>query len=247
MSKAQPLFNARVLRNVLRGSASAAWRVPAGAVAALDHWIDQLDRGVLNRLSESSAEQTFNSEIFGTALGYLQVGQAVEATMVPKRSSGRDTPDFVLGHFDLTAGIEEWGAVGEIKNMTDLNQPQMGRPSRETPVEQGFRYATKKPGVEWVLVTNLRELRLYKNGSIGAYHSWALVTLRDRERLFEFYVLLRPEGLLGRGREPMADRVFRESISAGRDLTEGFYGLYKAVQQKLIDCLQGQPASAGMP
>lgn len=247
MSKAQPLFNARVLRNVLRGERERGLEVPAAAVAALDHWIDQLGRGVLNRLSESSAEQTFNSEIFGTVLGYLQVGQAVEATMVPKRSSGRDTPDFVLGHFDLTAGIEEWGAVGEIKNTkTDLDQPQMGRPSRETPVEQGFRYATKKPGVEWVLVTNLRELRLYKNGYIGAYHSWALDTLRDRERLFEFYVLLRPEGLLGRGREPMADRVFRESISAGRDLTEGFYGLYKAVQQKLIDCLQGQPASAGM-
>jgi hypothetical protein len=201
----------------------------------------------MERLSESSAEQTFNSEIFGTALGYLQVGQAVEATLLPKRSSGRDTPDFVLGRFDLTADVEEWVAVGEIKNArTDLDQPQVGRPSRETPVEQGFRYATTKPGVEWVLVTNLREVRLYKNGYTGAYHAWALHTLRDRERLFEFYVLLRPEGLLGRGREPVAGRAFRESISAGRDLTEGFYGLYKVVQQKLIACLQGQPASARM-
>ncbi|MER9278412.1 N-6 DNA methylase [Mesorhizobium sp. M0522] len=247
MSKAQPLFNARVLRNVLRGERKRGLEVPASAVAAMGHWIDQLDRGVLNRLSESSAEQTFNSEIFGTVLGYLQAGKAVEATMVPKRSSGRDTPDFVLGRFDLTAGIEEWGAVGEIKNAkTDLDQPQMGRPSRETPVEQGFRYATKKPGVEWVLVTNLREIRLYKNGYTGAYHSWALESLRDLEQLFEFYVLLRPEGLLARGREPVADHAFRESISAGRDLTEGFYGLYKAVQQKLIDCLRGQSASAGM-
>jgi hypothetical protein len=247
MSKAQPLFNARVLRNVLRGERERRVEVPAAAVAAVDHWIDQLDRGLLYRLSESSAEQTFNSEIFGTALGYLQVGQAVEATLVPKRSSGRDTPDFVLGHFDLTAGIEEWVAVGEIKNAkTDLDQPQVGRSNRETPVEQGFRYATKKPGVQWVLVTNLRDVRLYKNGYTGAYHAWPIDTLRDRERLFEFYVLLRPEGLLGRGREPVADRAFRESISAGRDLTEGFYGLYKAVQRDLIACLQGQPASVGM-
>lgn len=244
---AQPLFNARVLRNILRGERERGVNVPTAAVAALSHWVDQLDRGVLNRLSESSAEQTFNSEIFGTALGYLQVGQAVEATLVPKRSSGRDTPDFVLGRFDLTAGVEEWVAVGEIKNArTDLDQPQIGRPSRETPVEQGFRYATKKPGVEWVLVTNLREVRLYKNGYTGAYHSWALDSLHDPERIFEFYVLLRPEGLLGGGREPVTDRAFRESISAGRDLTEGFYGLYKAVQQELIACLQGQPASAGM-
>jgi hypothetical protein len=247
MSKPQPLFNARVLRNVLRGERERGVEVPAAAEAAIVHWIDQLDRGVLHRLSESSAEQTFNSEIFGTALGYLQVGQAVQATLVPKRASGRETPDFVLGHFDLTAGVEEWVAVGEIKNAkTDLDQPQVSRTNRETPVEQGFRYATKKPGVQWVLVTNLREVRLYKNGYTGAYHAWALDTLRNRERLFEFYILLRPEGLLGRGREPVADRAFQESISAGRDLTEGFYGLYKAVQQDLIACLQGQPVSAGM-
>jgi hypothetical protein len=247
MSKAQPLFNARVLRNILRGERDRGVEIRTAAVAAMDHWIDQLDRGVLNRLSESSAEQTFNSEIFGTALGYLQVGQAVEATLVPKRSSGRDTPDFVLGRFGLSAGVEEWVAVGEIKNaQTDLDQPQIGRPSRETPVEQGFRYATTKPGVGWVLVTNLREVRLYKNGYTGAYQAWALDTLRDRELLFEFYVLLRPEGLLGGGREPLADRAFRESISTGRDLTEGFYGLYKAVQQKIIACLQGQRASARM-
>ena len=151
MSKAQPLFNARVLRGVLRGERERGVQVPTTAIAAVNHWIDQLDRGVLNRLSESSAEQTFNNEIFGTLLGYVQVGQAVVATLVPKRSSGRNTPDFVLGRFDLTAGMEEWIAVGEIKDAkTDLDQPQVSRPNRETPVEQGFRYGTKKAGVEWV-------------------------------------------------------------------------------------------------
>ncbi|WP_313573736.1 Eco57I restriction-modification methylase domain-containing protein [Brevundimonas sp.] len=247
MSKTQPLFNARVLRGILRGERERGVQVPATAVTAINHWIDQLERGVLNRLSESSAEQTFNNEIFGTVLGYVQVGQAVEATLVPKRSSGRDTPDFVLGRFDLTAGVEEWIAVGEIKNAkTDLEQPQVSRPSRETPIEQGFRYGTKKAGVEWVLVTNLREVRLYKNGYTGAHHAWSLEGLRDGEQLFEFYVLLRPEGLLGLGREPVAERAFRESISAGRDLTEGFYGLYKEVQQALISNLAGQVASTGM-
>jgi hypothetical protein len=247
MANAQTLFNARVLRNVLRGERDRGVEPPAAAIAAMDHWIDQLQRGVLNRLTESSAEQTFNSEIFGTVLGYEQIGRVVEASLMPKRSSGRDTPDFVLGRFDLTAGVEEWAAVGEIKDAkTDLDQPQVGRANRETPVEQGFRYATKKPGVAWVLVTDLREVRLYKNGYTGAYHSWTLEELRNRERLFEFYVLLRPEGLLDRGREPLAARAFRESISAGRDLTEGFYGLYKAVQQALIASLAAQPASKGM-
>ena len=247
MSKAQPLFNARVLRNVLRGERERGLVVPMAALAAVDHWIGQLERGLLNRLTESSAEQTFNNEIFGTVLGYDQIGRVVEASLMPKRSTGRDTPDFVLGRFDLTAGVEEWIAVGEIKDAkTDLDQPQVGRANRETPVEQGFRYATKKAGVEWIIITNLREVRLYKNGYTGACHVWALEELRNRDRLFEFYVLLRPEGLLARGREPIAARAFRESISAGRDLTEGFYGLYKAVQQELIQCLNAQSASSGM-
>src|SRR5258707_1319953 len=128
MSKREQLFNARVLRNVLRGQRELGVEPPATAVVAMDHWIAQLQRGVLNRLTESSAEQTFNSEIFGTVLGYEQIGRSVEASLMPKRSSGRDTPDFVLGRFDLTAGVEEWAAVGEIKGAkTDLDQPQVAR------------------------------------------------------------------------------------------------------------------------
>jgi hypothetical protein len=151
----------------------------------------------------------------------------------------------VLGRFDLTAGVEEWAAVGEIKNAkTDLDQPQVGRANSETPVEQGFRYATKgKPGVESIIVTNLREVRLYKNGYAGAYHYWNLEQFEDRERLFDFYALLRPEGFLDKGRLSVARRAFQSSISAGRDLTEGFYALYKAVQQKLMAVLATQSAS----
>jgi hypothetical protein len=247
MSKREPLFSSKVLRNILREERDSGVTPPQTTVAVVDHWIGQLRRGVLNKLTESSAEQTFNNEIFGTALGYTQIGQAVEATLLPKRAgtSGRGAPDFVLGRFDLTAGVEEWAAVGEIKNArTDLDQPQVGRANSETPVEQGFRYATQgKPGVEWIIVTNLREVRLYKNGYTGAYHYWNLEHFDDRERLFEFYALLRPEGLLNKGRVNVARRAFESSISVGRDLAEGFYALYKAVQQKLIAVLATQPAS----
>jgi hypothetical protein len=223
---------------------------PANARERIAHWAEQLDRGVLDRITESSAEQTFNNEIFGTVLGYVQIGQATEASLMPKRTgpSGRDTPDFVLGRFDLTAGIEQWVAVGEIKNAkTDLDQPQVSRANKETPVEQAFRYGAKgKAGVEWILVTNFREIRLYKNGYAGAYHSWRLTELVQYDQLIEFYLLLRPEGILNRGREPISSRTFRESNSAGRDLTEGFYGLYKTVQETLIRELLAQPASADL-
>jgi hypothetical protein len=246
----EPLFNQRVLRLLVEREVASGAAPSALARERILHWIDQLQRGALDRVSESSAEQTFNSEIIGTVLGYTQFGQAVEHTLLPKRTgaSGRDTSDFVLGHFDLTAGREEWFAVGEIKNSkTDLDQPQLGRSNKETPVEQGFRYATKgRPGVEWVIVTNFREIRLYKNGYTSAYHSWQLAELSDESKLQEFFCILGPGGLLGQLREPLAIRIFRESVFAGKNLKEGFYGLYKTVQQTLVDHLQSQSASAGM-
>ncbi|ULX52723.1 hypothetical protein A9P79_11780 [Cupriavidus taiwanensis] len=97
--------------------------------------------------------------------------------------------------------------------------------------------------MEWIIVTNFREVRLYKNGYVGAYHAWYLEELIEPEKLAEFYVLLRPEGLLSIGREPAAMRAFKESISAGKELTEGFYGLYKEVQRVLFEALSVQSAA----
>lgn len=246
----EPLFNQRVLRTLVEREIASGFVPSDLARDRMLHWIGQLERGALDRVSESSAEQTFNSEIFGTVLGYTQFGQTEEHTLLPKRTgaSGRDTPDFVLGHFDLTAQREEWLAVGEIKNSrTDLDQPQVGRANKETPVEQGFRYAVKgRPGVEWVIVTNFREVRLYKNGYINAYHSWHLAELSDLAKFQEFYCLLCPSGLLGLGRESLALRAFRESVYAGKNLKEGFYALYKTVQKALVEHLKQEANSNGM-
>jgi hypothetical protein len=249
MARFQPLFNKRILRNVVARELSAGMTIPGVAHERIAHWAGLVQRGVLDRVSESSAEQTFNGEIFGTVLGYEQIGATNDASLMPKRTgpSGRDTPDFVLGRFDPGAQVEEWVAVGEIKNSrTDLDQPQVGRPNKETPVEQAFRYAARgRPGVDWIIVTNFREIRLYKNGYAGSYHVWTLDGLAASEDAFhEFYVLLRPEGLLQRGgSQPAALSAFRDSLSAGKDLTEGFYGLYKEVQQALFEVLSSQAAA----
>src|SRR5207248_3156762 len=81
---------------------------------------------------------------------------------------------------------------------------------------------------------------------VTAYHSWALEELVHDDRLIEFYVLLRPQGLLDLGKEPIAQRAFRETISAGRDITDGFYGLYKAVQAAVLSSLLPQSASKSL-
>jgi hypothetical protein len=119
---ASQLFNEKILKNSVRAESRKGEAPPQTARDRILFWIQQLERGVLRRVTESSAEQTFNNEIFGTVLGYHQLGQAIEATLVPKRTgpNAAHTPDFVLGRFDLTAGIEDWVAVGEVKSIAPV-------------------------------------------------------------------------------------------------------------------------------
>lgn len=243
-----PLFNAKVLKNLIKAEVKKnCSSPPPTARQRILFWIDQLERGALHKVTESTAEQTFNNEIFGTVLGYEQIGQAVECTLLPKRTghNTKHTPDFVIGRFDLTAGIEAWSAVGEIKSAScDLDQPQVSRKNKETPVEQGFRYAINgRPGVEWVIVSNFREVRLYRNGFANACHRWEMADLKDESQFLEFYLLLRPDGLLNIGGPGLANRLYAASIAAGKDLTEGFYGLYRHVQTELVTHLLTEPAS----
>jgi hypothetical protein len=102
MPQREPLFKKRILDKALEVERNRGTSVPPLAMTRITHWASHISRGVLDKVSESEAEQTFNSEIFGTVLGYEQLGTATEASLMPKRTgpSGRDTPDFVLGRFD---------------------------------------------------------------------------------------------------------------------------------------------------
>lgn len=99
----EPLFNQRVLRMLVEQEIASGVEPSDLARERMAHWIDQLQRGALDRVSESTAEQTFNNEIFGTVLGYTQFGQAVEHTLLPKRTgaSGRDTLWHQIEHLEL--------------------------------------------------------------------------------------------------------------------------------------------------
>ncbi len=250
MPKSTPLFNKRVLENYIRTAKSEGTTLPSNAKTIVEHWSQLLASGSIDLLNESQVEQTFNNEIFCKLLGYKQIGEASEASLLPKGSgaSGKDFPDFVLGRFNPACKIDEWIVVGEIKDSkVNLDLPQMSRKNKETPIEQGFRYASKgRPGIEWIIVSNFREIRLYRNGYSGAYHAWAIQDLCNDEKLYEFFLLLRPDGLIDNTMESLSLRIFKSSISAGQALTEGFYALYKIIQHELINQISLQSASEGL-
>ncbi|BBU63066.1 type II endonuclease-methyltransferasefusion protein [Methylosinus sp. C49] len=246
MLEHENLFNPRVLGRHINAERERGIALPDGAKEVVDMWIEQLP--ALEKLNEQQVEQAFNGRIFGRLLGYRQPGEDRSTTLVPKPSAAgrRMTPDFALGSFSTGSN---WTAVGEVKAVkTDLDLPQIGRPNRETPVEQGFRYATNTiPGIEWIVISNFREIRLYKNGYSRSFHRWNIEDFVKEDVLFEFYALMRPGSLLPQGTtDSLALRIFNDSIFTGRAITEGFYALYKAVQRDLIAEMRVHPAAASM-
>lgn len=247
----RPLFVPRILKREVFHHIARGVTPPTEAQKILAEWNKQVRNRTLSRYSETQVEAAFNAAIFEQVLGYKPLGSGPTHHIVPKRSAktGRDIPDFVLGTFNPGNRIERWRAVGEIKSVnTNLDLPQTSRYNHETPVQQAFRYGLNgEPGVEWIIVTNFAEIRLYRNGYTGAYHSWTLDELCTADKLNEFYVLLCRQHIAPEHGQSETLRILETSLRAGLALTEGFYGLYDIARKKLTAELCKQPSFIGAP
>ena len=120
----------------------------------------------LPKESESRVEQSFNEQLFAKVFGYqtLLSHERLPYHLRPKnyaRAVGR-YDDFSLGIFwgderDLVAVTAEFKDPG-----TDLDAPQTDRREKISAVEQAFRVARGFPSCLSVIVSNFRELRLYR-------------------------------------------------------------------------------------
>lgn len=244
----RPLFDSRVLAKEVARHSAGGLRPTAAGETAIRNWGAKLSSGALAGYSETQLEQAFNQAVFVDLLGYVPIGAAAGHNLVPKRTAGggRDVPDFVLGVFE-PGRRDRWRAVGEIKAPTvNLDLPQTSRRSRETPVQQGFRYALNgEPGTEWIIVTNMREIRLYRNGYSAAHAKWTMEDLCGEERLTEFYVLLCRQNICPVEGESETTRILQASRQAGLDLTQGFYRLYDQARVQLLAHFRAQSLLEG--
>jgi SAM-dependent methyltransferase len=244
----RPLFVSRILSQQVAEHVRAGRGARAGALDAVRRWNESLARQRFRGYSETQLEGAFVQAIFVEVLGYELPGAGASHSLVPKRTGirGRDIPDFVLGTFNTGTRLERWRAVAELKGIgVNLDLPQVSRYQRETPVQQAFRYALNgQPGTEWVLVSNLDEIRLYRNGYTAAFHSWRIAELCEPARLDEFYVVLGRQHLAPEGNVPSETlRILGLSQTVGLALTEGFYDLYDQARQRLVEALRAQATS----
>src|SRR5690606_34216615 len=159
-----PLFRRDVLHARLK-----AFDLPEHAAASrvkLQEWANLFssERGL--RYKETELLPDWLSGIFGHVLGYTgPTALATEGRYTISREQlvqvENEFADAVLG--DFREGQARFIAALEGKGPLDpLDRPHAGR--RLSAVDQAYRYAINLP-CDWIIVTNLREIRLYYKGA----------------------------------------------------------------------------------
>ena len=155
----KPLFRADAVRPRL-----AKFLLPPTAVAArpkLRSWSDLLASKQAETKKETELLADFLRDVFVSLLGYVpppETPYSLKREALVKVDG--KFADAGFGHFN--GGKDVFAAVLEGKGPRDpLDRPFSGR--KRSAVEQALQYAVQLQ-IDWYLVTNLKEVRLYHKG-----------------------------------------------------------------------------------
>ena len=230
-----PLFNRKIIETALASDD----RAPSDTelACALD-WAARA-RGDFAGQNESQLEQEFNRLIVRGVLGYEALTPSAPGTMKVKQPIGAGAVDVALGHFTALNA--------RVLAPLELKGPRIGldsiMPGRaKTPVQQAWEYANDAVGAKWVLVSNMKEMRLYAIGYGRAdYETFDLRRLDDNGELRRLQLLLHADRLL---RGATAELLSR-SATANRDITNELYQDYKRLRGDLLQFVRDQRPAIG--
>jgi hypothetical protein len=246
----KPLFHEKTLNRALKG-----FTFPADLEArrqVIRPWIATLHSGTLDVTKEVSLHGDFLESVFGKILGYTNViegvGRAWTLHAETTISHGGGSADGAIGFFSATESVR--GAVHlkgrivapiELKGAgNNLDRPASGR--TESAVDQGWGYANYSEGCRWVVVSNYREIRLYRTTKTPAFaEQFVLDDLADPVVFARFYFLLCAENFLpGADGRSRIDLLLRESDAAEAAITKDLYSEYKLARFALVEHLRAE-------
>lgn len=227
------LLNERILRSAL--TEFEAHSATADQIKAAEDWAERVRDPGFELQNESQLEQEFNRVILQQILGYAARAPGAIGTMQVKQSvPGGTIVDVALGEFsDETASIL---APLELKGpKVALDRIMPGR--AKTPVQQAWNYAMDVPGARWVLVSNLKELRLYAFGhGRQDYETFDLRKIDQLQELARLRLILGADRLLTGATRSLLER----SASADDDITGKLYSDYKQLRINLMAFVAAQ-------
>jgi hypothetical protein len=212
------------------------------AHAIIKKWADMERKGLLKK-KETSFDKSFLNDIFGAALRYLPVQNAVNGEFTLDHQlfvPGIGPVDGAVGFFPLKDPANpDPVAVIELKGAdTDLDTDKS---NGRTAVQQLFDYLNGLPKTNWGIVSNFSTIRLYRKGDSQAYESFSLQKLAtDLDHFKAFWCLLEKGGLLPSAfkRIPRADDLLTRTGERQKEVGDDLYNHYSSYRSELIAALQ---------
>ena len=231
--ESKPIFQPEIIRQHLLSFESP--RTAEDLQLKLRSWAGLITSGQADEMKETALLPDFISDIFFGLLGYVgPAGPTDTFTLMRETHVEVDGQfaDAVLGRFK--AGEQKFIVAVEGKGTRDpLDRPFKGR--RMSAVDQAYRYAINLP-CDWIIVTSIRETRLYHKGSNQqTYERFETTSLAvDAALLKRFIFILGAARVVPEYGECHLYQLLKSSESVGRELTNKFYALYAKIRQKVF-------------
>jgi len=207
---------------------------------ALDKWINNLENGFLEKSKEEESQAEFLNDIFATVLRATNKFNGQNEWNLQRETKTRidgQKADGVLGFFDIE-GKKDVRAVIELKGAKvslDVRQKRVG--DTRTPVEQAFNYAPKYgKDCQWVIVSNYKEIRLYRSNDMTEYQVFFLEKLKDDLEFKKFIYVLSFYSLVGtENKKAKTMELSEEYQKKQAEIEKKFYNEYKTIRLHIFE------------
>lgn len=206
----------------------------------LNNWINSLEKGILSKSKEEEFQGEFLNDIFSFILGAVNKSSGNDEWNLQRESKTRidgQKADGVIGFFDVN-GKDDVRSVIELKGPTiSLDQRQKRSGDTRTPVEQAFNYAPKYgKNCQWVIVSNYKEIRLYRSNDMTEYEVFFLENLKDDLEFQKFIYILSFEALVGTANKKAKALELSEEYQKNQiEIEKKFYNEYRNIRLHIFE------------
>ena len=206
----------------------------------LNNWINSLEKGILSKSKEEEFQGEFLNDIFSFILEAVNKSSGNDEWNLQRESKTKidgQKADGVIGFFDVN-GKDDVRAVIELKGPTiSLDQRQKRSGDTRTPVEQAFNYAPKYgKNCQWVIVSNYKEIRLYRSNDMTEYEVFFLENLKDDLEFQKFVYILSFEALVGTPNKKAKALELSEEYQKNQiEIEKKFYNEYRNIRLHIFE------------
>lgn len=234
------LFNQKILAKKAEEEVDLSKHNFSERRKALNKWIKNLENGVLDKSKEEEFQGEFLYDIFTTVLRAVNKSDGKNEWNLERETKTKldgQKADGVLGFFDAD-GKKDVRAVIELKGAKvslDVRQKRTG--DARTPVEQAFNYAPKYgKNCQWVIVSNYKEIRLYRSNDMTEYQVFFLEKLKDDLEFKKFIYILSFYALVGTEKKKAKTIELSEEYQKNQsEIEKKFYNEYKAIRLHIFE------------